>query len=77
MTCDGLGSNPGRGVSFQFGWTNGRYAMKLIFRTGAASEFMTLRRDTNEHIIIIIIIRRHRSQSAAAYSRQTFPWMIC
>ena len=32
------------------------YAMRLISQTGAASEFTTLRRDTNEHIIIIIII---------------------
>ena len=28
-------------------------------------------------IIIIIIIRSRRSRSAAAYSRQTFPWTIC
>ena len=28
-------------------------------------------------IIIIIIIRQHCSHSAAAYSRQTFPWTIC
>ena len=28
-------------------------------------------------IIIIIIIRPRRSRSAAAYSRQTFPWTIC
>ena len=37
MTCDGLGSNPGRGVSFQFGWTNGRYPVRLISRTGTES----------------------------------------
>ena len=36
-----------------------------------------LRRLTNSRIIIIIIIRPHRSRSAAAYSRQTFPWTIC
>ena len=28
-------------------------------------------------ITIIIIIRPRRSRSAAAYSRQTFPWTIC
>ena len=52
---------------FSVGWTNGRYAMRLIFQTGtvclcplktvtgAASEVTTLRRDRNVHIIIIII----------------------
>ena len=30
-----------------------------------------------ECCIIIIIIRPRRSRSAAAYSRQTFPWTIC
>ena len=31
-TSRGPGSNPGRGISV--GWTNGRYAMRLISRTG-------------------------------------------
>ena len=53
--------------------------MKPI-RAGPArlSSLAGVKRDTvaNLIIIVVVIIRLRRSRSAAAYSRQTFPWTI-